>query len=209
MMYSIMEWLTHTVAKLGIEEFSAKDVIEVGSRYVNGSARHVFEVIGVRKYIGVDIFEGDGVDMVHDGKRIPAIFGKNSFDVVVCTETLEHVADWKALVVSMKSVLKNNGLIFLTTCMKGFPAHNYPWDYWRFDGRGMKEIFSDFEIVSLNEDSAHLSVMVCTRKMDDSNVYRLIPNVAFPVLSQKLTFKKRLCFILSKQTRKFARRIFR
>ena len=43
-------------------------IFELGSYDVNGSIRSIFN--NVSKYIGLDLIEGPGVDVVYDGKNI-------------------------------------------------------------------------------------------------------------------------------------------
>jgi SAM-dependent methyltransferase len=89
---------------------------------------------------------------------------KNSFDLVITTEMLEHVQDWKAVIANMKGVLKPGGVIFITTRSEGFPFHEYPGDYWRFEVEDMREIFSDFKIETLLPDPSEPGVFIRARK---------------------------------------------
>jgi 2-polyprenyl-3-methyl-5-hydroxy-6-metoxy-1,4-benzoquinol methylase len=68
-------------------------------------------------------------------------FGKNSFDVVISTEMLEHVVEWKPVIANMKQVVKPGGVIVITTRSQGFPFHEYPVDAWRFEVSDMKRSF--------------------------------------------------------------------
>jgi len=42
-------------------------------------------------------------------------FGTESFDVIIATELLEHVKDWRLVINNMKQVLKPGGYIYITT----------------------------------------------------------------------------------------------
>ena len=44
-------------------------------------------------------------------ERLLDYFGHESFDVVICTETLEHIMDWRSAINNMKGVLKRGGYI--------------------------------------------------------------------------------------------------
>jgi 2-polyprenyl-3-methyl-5-hydroxy-6-metoxy-1,4-benzoquinol methylase len=55
-------------------------------------------------------------------------FGKESFDVVIATELLEHVKDWRKVINNMKEVLKQNIYISLLG-LKVFPYHGYLYDF--------------------------------------------------------------------------------
>jgi SAM-dependent methyltransferase len=116
-------------------------VLEVGSRNVNGSPRDVLPKHMLTDYVGVDIEHGPGVDMVVDVGDLTEEFGAKSFDVVISTEALEHMADWRMAVYQMSNVLKINGWLCLTTCSPGFEYHPYPIDAWRFTIEEMRKIF--------------------------------------------------------------------
>ena len=72
------------------DEVKQKDVIEVGSRDVNGSLRSIISAWGAKRYVGVDIVKGAGVDVVCGAEDIERKFGQESFDVVVSTEMVEQ-----------------------------------------------------------------------------------------------------------------------
>jgi SAM-dependent methyltransferase len=85
-------------------------------------------------------------------EKLVKFFGENKFDVVISTEMLEHVRDWRTVVNNLKGVLKPGGLIYITTRSRGFPYHAYPYDFWRYEIEDIKKIFSDFEILILEKD---------------------------------------------------------
>jgi SAM-dependent methyltransferase len=99
-----------------------------------------------RKYVGVDMATGKGVDEVCLAENLVKRFGPRSWDIVVCTEMLEHVKEWSVAVSNLKQVVKENGLLVLTTRSPGFPRHGHPDDYWRFTSDHIKAIFSDMDI---------------------------------------------------------------
>ncbi len=120
---SVMAFVADQVSRRGM---AAKSVLDVGSMDVNGSPRSLFS----GPYTGLDMRDGPGVDLVGAAERLP--WGHNQFDVVVCTEMLEHdPVPWKS-VPEMARVLKPGGTLLLTARGIGFPLHEYPSDYWRF-----------------------------------------------------------------------------
>jgi len=134
------------------EEIEGKSVIEVGAMDVNGTFRGIVSPLNPAKYVGIDIEEGPGVDMVCDATELIAKFGENSFDVVISTEMLEHVNDWRDVVSNFKGILKPGGVMLVTTRSKGFPHHAYPYDFWRFEIDDMKQIFSDMSVDVIEAD---------------------------------------------------------
>jgi ubiquinone/menaquinone biosynthesis C-methylase UbiE len=100
------------IENIRIEEFKGKRVLEVGSKYINGSVRPLIKrFASPKEYIGVDIEPGKFVDVVLPAERLVEHFGPESFDVVISTETLEHVQDWRLVINNMKKVLKRGGYI--------------------------------------------------------------------------------------------------
>lgn len=140
-------------------------MLEVGSKYVNGSVRPLIEKFcSPREYIGIDLERGKFVDLVLPAEDIVKYFGPESFDVVIATELLEHVKDWRIVINNMKQVLKVGGYIYITTRSRGFPYHAYPYDYWRYEIEDMKAIFSDFDIMFLDKDREAPGVFLKARK---------------------------------------------
>ncbi len=149
---------------LSREEISGKRVLEVGSCNVNGGLRSLLEDWRPRKYVGVDIEKGPGVDVVCNAEDLLEVFGRNSFDVVISTELLEHVKDWKKVISSIKNVCRPGGTILITTRSYGFRYHAYPNDFWRYELDDMKRIFSDCGIVALESDVEAPGVFIKAKK---------------------------------------------
>jgi SAM-dependent methyltransferase len=148
----ILEWFFDIVID-SPEEFKNKKILEVGSRNVNGSVRNIIEKRAPPKeYIGVDLEEGEGVDFVVPAEEIADYFGEESFDVVISTEMLEHVEDWRLVIDNMKKVLRPGGVIYVSTRSYGFQYHAYPFDYWRYSESDMRKIFADFKILETRID---------------------------------------------------------
>lgn len=104
------------------------------------------DLFGTNEYVGIDI-QGGGhldekksIDAYFDGKTIP--YGAESFDVVLCTQVLEHVEDPDALLRESYRVLKNNGIIYLTMPFI-WPEHEVPYDFRRFTRFEHEKIFKD------------------------------------------------------------------
>lgn len=96
---------------------------------------------------------GKFVDVVLDAERLVNHFAANVFDVVICCEMVEYVENWQLIFANLKRVLKPTGLMLLTTVMPGFPFHEFPSDYWRYERSDMNKIFSDFQVLTIETDS--------------------------------------------------------
>jgi len=162
---AVNEFFVETVKT---EEFNEKRILEVGSKYINGSVRPLIEkFLSPQEYIGVDIDPGKFVDLILPAEKLLGYFGSESFDVVIATELLEHVIDWRLVVDNMKMILRRGGHIYITTRSKGFPYHSYPWDFWRYEVEDIRRIFIDFEVIALKEDHQAPGIFLKARKLEN------------------------------------------
>jgi len=152
------------VRNLTPNEAAGKKIIEIGACEVNGSLRPILESYGPASYVGVDISEGTGVDVVCDAEKLLERFEKERFDIVLSTELIEHTRNWRRVLSNMKNLCAPGGTILITTRSRGFHYHAYPHDYWRYELEDMREIFSDCEIVSLAKDPGDPGVFLKARK---------------------------------------------
>jgi SAM-dependent methyltransferase len=104
------------------------------------------------EYDGNEIEPGPGIKYVSpvEALEIPDA----SYDLVLCTQVLEHVRHpWKALS-EMARVLVPGGHIFLTT-HGVYPFHPHPTDYWRWTQQGFEALFEDTDGLRLVELVPH------------------------------------------------------
>ena len=142
------------------KDVRGKSVIEVGSLDVNGSVRPVVELLQPAKYTGVDIKKGPGVDQICGANDLSAQFGNEVFDLLISTELIEHVRDWKRAIHNFKNILKPKGIILITTRSFGYSYHGYPFDFWRYEMKDMQILFSDFVITNIEKDSLRPGVFI-------------------------------------------------
>jgi len=162
--------------------------LEVGSKDY-GNTQDIKPLFpDTEKYIGVDMEEGKGVDIVLDlAEDISVIeekLGQNRFGTIFCLSVLEHCENPFLVAENLTSLLKPNGIICISVPFAlGF--HGYPSDYWRFTHEGIKILFP-----RLVFDSKTCSAST-TRKNDFKPVDKYLGRMPF---SSKYYFRKRQYF---------------
>lgn len=92
--------------------------MEIGSLDINGSVRPLFTNCN---FLGVDVGEGPGVDLVCFGEQL--LFPDDSFDITVSSECFEHAEGWRKIFKNMVRMTKDGGLIVFTCAGEGRPEH--------------------------------------------------------------------------------------
>lgn len=97
------------MAVRALELHGPLDILDVGGRDVNGSVRGLFHPEST--WTTLDVNEGPEVDIVADATTwTPG----RTWDVVISTETLEHVHGWWAAVVMMGNATAPGGAVIIT-----------------------------------------------------------------------------------------------
>jgi len=147
----LLEWMEM------IKKFLPKNlgkVLDVGSLDINGSAKEVYTEF--ESYTGIDMRPGKGVDIVINGHDLVSKFGENSFDTVVCMNTMEHDDKFWLTQGAINKVLKKGGFYVFSAPGFKFPFHPHPRDYWRMSPQAVREfIFQGYEILDLQEYLKH------------------------------------------------------
>lgn len=91
------------------QAFRKARVLEIGSLDINGSVRQHFVDCD---YVGVDLGEGPGVDVIAEGQAYDA--PDASFDTVVSCETMEHNPYWRETFENMIRLCRPGGLVMMT-----------------------------------------------------------------------------------------------
>ena len=131
--------------KLCIDNFNTPEPIyEFGSLQVEGQEvwadlRPYFKE---KKFIGCDMREGPGVDVILDLHSIN--LHSSSVGTVLLLETLEHVEYPHKALDEIFRILKPGGLLIMSSCLN-FPIHDHPYDYWRYIPEAFKSLLKRFE----------------------------------------------------------------
>jgi SAM-dependent methyltransferase len=119
-------------------QFVRGDVLDVGC------GRRPYEktfFAGANKYVGTDyLSDRSHPDVISSAQQIP--FAANSFDTVVSTEVLEHVADPLQAMREMRRVLKPGGFLILSVPMY-WPRHEVPYDFFRYPYDGILHLLKE------------------------------------------------------------------
>jgi len=155
---SVMKWVSQMVSDYNLAK---RPTLEVGSLNVNGTTRTLFHGY----YWGVDMRRGRDVNAVHDIETGPVIADR-PFEVVVCTEMLEHTPrPWLAVDNMLASLTIHPGYLILTTRGPMFPPHDFPADYYRFTISAIKALLdhSYVDLLDIREDPQQPGVFALAR----------------------------------------------
>ena len=120
-------------------------VLEVGSRDY-GTTADLRGLFPDDAYVGLDMLEGDGVDVVMDltlpFKQIDAVLGGQRFGTIFCLSVLEHCDQPFIAASNITKLLSPGGRVYVSVPY-AWKFHGYPSDYWRFTHEGVKKLFAD------------------------------------------------------------------
>jgi SAM-dependent methyltransferase len=103
--------------------------------------RHLFTQVD--SYVGVDLPPNNRVEAHADGMELP--FLAASFDTVLCNEVLEHVPEPAKLIGEVTRVLKEGGILLLTT-PQTWGLHHEPYDYYRYTKYGLRYLAEKYNL---------------------------------------------------------------
>ena len=92
--------------------------LDIGGRDLNGHPRHLWPAV---RWLVLDLRPGPGVDIVADATTSQ---DHGVHDVVLCTEVLEHVEDWPAVVATAARSVAAGGRLVITCAGPGRVPHS-------------------------------------------------------------------------------------
>lgn len=136
--------LIQEAAKLDTPELI---ILDIAPQDHNG-AREFFKKA---KIFTLDIDINSGADFIADLcenniDKIPS----NFFDLIICTEVLEHTLNPFNAVDEIHRILKPKGKVFVSTPFN-FRIHGPLPDCWRFTIHGLRSLFNKFNTVDIDE----------------------------------------------------------
>ncbi|MEW8693840.1 MAG: class I SAM-dependent methyltransferase [Candidatus Thiodiazotropha sp.] len=168
-----------------VNEMPQATLLEIGSRNVTGVVwRNVFRPSVA--YTGLDIHEGDNVDLVGDVHTLSSQLPAGHFDAVFSVSLFEHLAmPWKA-VIEINRIMKPGGLLYISTHPVR-PPHELPWDFWRFSNETFKTLLNDrtgFEILQ-SEEGTPGRILSLSHDATTSGIHLVPVNLSIAVLARK------------------------
>lgn len=106
--------------------------------------------------VALDIEPRRGIQIVADAQAMG--LADASFDVVLCTEVLEHLPEPQRAIDEMYRVLRPGGTLLLTTRFL-FPIHDAPHDYFRFTKYGLRHLLRAFTIEAVEEETTTVGTL--------------------------------------------------
>lgn len=94
-----------------------------------------------KKYIGADMRDGPGVDLVLNLHSID--LPDHSAGLVILMDTLEHVEYPRKAMEEVNRILQLDGIVILSSVML-FPIHDFPHDYWRYTPEAFRSLLKPF-----------------------------------------------------------------
>lgn len=120
--------------------------------------RNMFSSVKIERYDVLDIAPGRNVTIVGDLQHCPQV-PDDTYDVIVCTQVLEHVPNPFAAVAELHRMLRPGGRL-LVTVPAAYPYHGVPHDYWRFTRDSLELLFgARFEQVQITSYGNRLTVV--------------------------------------------------
>jgi len=118
-------------------------ILEIGSKDY-GSTQDFREVYAGREYVGVDLAEGPGVDLVLDLTAGIGPLAQGRFDLVICCSVLEHTPRPWEMAANIARLVRQQGWLYIAVPWV-WRYHPYPDDYFRFSHRAIESLFPAFD----------------------------------------------------------------
>jgi SAM-dependent methyltransferase len=131
--------------------------------------------------IAGDLRQNKNISVLMEASKLP--FVKESIDLVILTEVIEHVNKPQAALKEIARVLRENGLLIITWPLF-YPIHDFPEDFYRFTEFGMHTALNDCGLkdIKIKRRGSLLSVLhtiIGQCLLDVSEAIRRIPLLGF------------------------------
>ena len=86
------------------------------------------------------------------------MLSNNTFDIVLCTEVLEHLHTPHKALAEFLRILKPGGILLLSTRFV-FPIHDAPGDYYRYTSYGLEHLCKDYDIIEIQPETGTMECL--------------------------------------------------
>jgi len=119
-----------------------KKILELGSGKPGYSLKKYFDESN--EFVQSDVVEEYGHKIVD----VTTMDYKNEFDIILCTNVLEHVFDFQKGIEKLYEALKEGGtaIVFVPAF---YPLHDEPNDFWRFTEHSLRKLLKRFKEVRI------------------------------------------------------------
>jgi SAM-dependent methyltransferase len=118
--------------------------------------RKTLESLGY-SFTGIDVQQNpeNTVDVICaiDESLPEGLVSRGPFHFVLCTEVMEHVADWDRAFNNLAALMEQGGRL-LITCPYFYPLHEEPYDFWRPTLHALRYFGSRAGFRRLHEEAA-------------------------------------------------------
>ena len=155
-------------------------VLDIGGKKSDQRGLFRAPIAKVEKWLYLNIDLGTSPDILASADQIP--LDRESVDVFLLCEVLEHLAEPEKCLTEAARILKSGGYGIITMPFL-YPIHADPWDYQRWtDVRIKNELLNaGFEIIEI-------------RNM--GGVFAVIADIAHVAFSKLSPFKKKIIFLI-------------
>jgi len=116
------------------------------------------------RYVAVDATYGDlswdysKIDVASSLDCLP--FESDSFDIIICTQVLEHVREPQRVLEELFRILKQGGVV-LISAPQGWGVHQAPHDYFRFTRYALSHLLEQagFEQITITPSGGYFSYL--------------------------------------------------
>jgi len=138
----------------GNRSLVSASVLEVGSKDY-GNTPDFRSLFPGFEYIGIDMEEGKGVDLIvdltDDFELVNNKLAGKRFKTIICFSVLEHCKNPFKMSQNITNLLDENGILFISVPFS-WRIHSYPSDYWRFTPDGIKVLFPKIDFESFDNN---------------------------------------------------------
>jgi SAM-dependent methyltransferase len=124
---------------------------------------YLFTSVGAQ-YVGFDGPWNAAADICGDATTLPV--ADASYDLVLCTQVLEHLPDPAAAIAELRRIVRPEGCVLVST-HGAFPYHPSPVDLWRWTRPGLDKLFRDngewssVEVKPAQGTGAAIAMLLC------------------------------------------------